>query len=185
MFVLARDSMRSLDAHLAIEGADIERLLTEDPAFRRTLYSVPTAGRELLNEPLRRGVEFGHGSGDLQETTTHVALIDALCRFLRATAVADSDAPVTDVVPYYEVDDARFDVVGLDGDGEIRVVGEAERPNNDVRETAPRDFDQMAAVEADRAIWVAPSRTAAHEAVVQPLAEPADGEPRIEADYST
>lgn len=41
------------------------------------------------------------------------------------------------------------------------------------------------AVGANRAIWVAASRTAAHEAIVQPLAEPADGEPRIEADYST
>ncbi|WP_435065058.1 hypothetical protein [Halobaculum sp. EA56] len=91
-----------------------------------------------------------------------------------------------EVTPYYEPPEMeyRVDVAGLDADRNVVVVGEGERKNNDAPEAAPRDFDKMSELDADDVLWAAVSRKAAHHAIIGPLSDPADGEPRIDGSYS-
>lgn len=122
--------------------------------------------------------------------------------------VADGDSPVSQVVPYYEIQDeslpgptfmrtdeeavtevsefyslSRLDLVGLDADGEICVSVAAERVNNDHRRAVPVDLDKMAACSPDEAIWVAKSDDAAHE-ILAALNDPLESDPRVEKTYS-
>jgi hypothetical protein len=51
------------------------------------------------------------------------------------------------------VDRRRLDVAGLDSDGDIVVVGEAEWLNNDSYEAIPVCYDKMAACDPEETIW--------------------------------
>ena len=126
----------------------------------------------------------GMAYGDNTESLLHRAIVQGLARYLRETYVEDSNHPLARVVPYYEASEhpgelpvetsTRFDVVGLDTKDRIRAIGEAELPNhdrNDATAAATRDFDQIAAVGPDIAIWGVQSTAKGHEAVVQPLGE--------------
>lgn len=104
-------------------------------------------------------------------------------RYLDEAFVVDPDSPVVEAVSYYEVDGHRFDVVGLDADGEIVVMLEAERSNHDTPRAVPEDFDKMAAQEPSEAIWIVKNRAAAHE-ILRALNEPPEGEPRVAKTYS-
>lgn len=132
-------------------------------------------------------------------------------RYLVSEYVEDDASPVVEVIPYYEpsqgssvavsaasamggdsdpqeaVDESdrrRLDVVGVDASGEVVVTLEAERINNDVGEAVAADFDKMAALEPEEAIWVVPSRSDGAR-ILDALNDPADGTPRVEKEYST
>jgi hypothetical protein len=88
------------------------------------------------------------------------------------------------VIPYYDLDDShRLDVAGLDSEGNVVVAVEAERVNHDLRRAAPADFDKMAACGVEEAIWIVMTQADGHT-VLEALADPLDGEPRIDQTYS-
>lgn len=210
---LLTDSMLRLQEYVGIESEAVQDLLDaavlrHDTDRPHRLYSVTPAGRDAIGESYRRGVDYGHECGDLEESSEHVLAVEAARLYLEGAYVDDADSPVTQIVPYYEVQDGslpaatfmgtdqdaveavtesyslhRLDLVGLDGDGEIRVTVEAERINNDYRRAVPADFDKMAACDPDEAIWVAMSHDAAHD-ILAALNDPLEGEPRVEKTYS-
>jgi len=210
---LLSDSMLRLQEYVGIESDAVQDLCDADVLRHDTdrphrLYSVTPAGRDAIGESYRRGVDYGHECGDLEESSEHVLAVEAARLYLEHEYVDDPDSPVTQVVPYYEIQDGslpaatfmgtdqdaveevsesyslhRLDIVGLDADGEIRVTIEAERVNNDLGRAVPADFDKMAACEPDEAIWVAMSHDAAHE-ILAALNDPLEGDPRVEKTYS-
>ena len=210
---LLSDSMLRLQEYVGIESDAVQDLCDADVLRHDTdrphrLYSVTPAGRDAIGESYRRGVDYGHECGDLEESSEHVLAVEAARLYLEREYVGDEDSPVTKVVPYYEIQDGslpaatfmgtdeeaveavsesyslhRLDLVGLDADGEIRVTVEAERVNNDLRRAVPADFDKMAACDPDEAIWIAMSHDAAHE-ILAALNDPLEGEPRVEKTYS-
>jgi hypothetical protein len=195
----------------AIQDLRDAGLLSHDTDHPHRLYSVTPAGRDEIGEHYRRGVEYGHGKGDLEESSEHVLAVEVGRRYLEAEYLADEESPVVDVVPYYEpsanetatvpaaaamgtasddIADAvaeseqrRLDVAGLDADGSVVVAVEAERINNDVHRAGPADFDKMAACDVEEAIWVVMSQSAGHD-LLDILRSPADGEPRVEKSYA-
>jgi hypothetical protein len=129
-------------------------------------------------------VDYGHGEGDLEESSQHVFAVEVGRRYLTQAFVDDPDSPVVEVVPYYDLDDNhRLDIAGLDDEGAIRVAVEVERINNDIHEAVPSDFDKIAACDVDEAIWIVMTQRAGHE-VLSALNDPADGEPRVEKTYA-
>jgi hypothetical protein len=188
---ILHDSMIRLREYVGIDTDDVIELveaglLTED-SYPHKLYSVTPDGRDAIGEAYREGVDYGDGAGDLDETSQHVLLVEAGTRLLERTYLDDPESDVVEVKPYHEIrvdgQTRRLDCAGLDEDGDVVVAVEAERINHDTREAVPADFDKMAACDPDRAIWIALSRSKAHE-VIEALAEPADGEPRVEETYS-
>ncbi|AQL44490.1 hypothetical protein BV210_05870 [Halorientalis sp. IM1011] len=208
---LVRDSMLRLREYVGIEYDAVLELvdagiLRDHGKEPHKLYSVAPEGRTVIGESYSRGVEFGHGAGDLEESAQHVLLVELLRRYLVDAFEDDPESAVEQVVPYYELqegeapaasfmgddDDAsevesverrRLDVAGLDADGNVVVVGEAERLNNDSHEAIPADYDKMAACDPEEAIWATLTRKDAHE-VLETLNDPADGDPRAEKTYS-
>lgn len=189
-FDLLRDSMVRLREYVGLDQEGIDELveaglLRKDCDGPRRLYTVSAEGRDAINVGHRAGVAHGDGFGDVSESSLHVAMVEIGRRYIEHEYATDPDSPVSEAVSYHEhpTGDGRFDAVGLDSDGEVVVVLEAERPNNDIREAAPRDYDKMAACDPIDAIWVAKNREEAHE-VLEALNEPADGDPRVEKTYS-
>lgn len=213
---LLSDSMLRLQEYVDIDSEAIQDLLdagvlSHDTDHPHRLYTVTPAGRSEIGEHYRRGVEYGHGKGDLEESSEHVLAVEVGRRYLEAEYLDDDESPVVDVVPYYEpsandtttvpaaaamgrdsddIADAvteseqrRLDVAGLDADGSIVVAVEAERINNDVHRAAPADFDKMAACGVKEAIWVVMSQSDGHD-LLNVLRAPADGEARIEKSYA-
>lgn len=186
---LLRDSMLRLQEYVGIETDAIRTLLETDYLRHDTdhphrLYTVTHQGRELIGESYRRGVDYGHGVGDLDESSLHVFAVEVACQYLEDAYVADPDSPVVEVVPYYDLGDRHLlDVAGLDADGEITVTVEAERVNNDVRRAAPADFDKMADCDVDEAIWVVMTQSDGRK-ILDALNDPADGNPRVEKTYA-
>jgi hypothetical protein len=182
------DSMIRLIEYVGADKDDVQALidaeyLTHDTDHPHRLYSVTPAGRDCLGEAYREGVDYGHGLGDLEETSAHVLMVEAARRYLIQTYVEDPESPVTRVVPYYEIGDHRLDLAGLDDEGNVVIAVEAERVNHDLKRAAPSDFDKMAACEPAEAIWVVLTTPAAHD-VIDALHDPLDGEPRLESSYS-
>ncbi|RLM89972.1 ATP-binding protein [Haloarcula sp. Atlit-7R] len=216
MYDIVYDSMLRLREYFGIDDTAVNELLDggllkRDGQKPHLLYTVTSAGRSLLNESHRAGVDYGHGVGDLEETSEHRMQVEALARYLEHAYADDAESPVVEVSRYHEpgqsklphipaetamggadtpdtaadrTDQRRFDVVGLDADGEIVIVAEAERLNNDVAEAVVADFDKMAARDPAEAIWVVPSRSAATR-VVEALNDPPEGPPRVEKTYSS
>lgn len=215
-FDIVHDSMLRLEEYVDIDSDAVDELcaaglVTHDGDHPHRLYSVTPAGRDLLNEGYREGLDFGHGEGDLRETSTHVLMVEASRRYLAAEYAADPDSPVTEVVPYYELDETettptsaaaamgtdtealedaiaaaerrRLDVAGLDAAGDVVVAVEAERVNNDLEAAAPADFDKLAACDPTEAHWVVPTQSAGHD-VLGALQNPAEGAPRVEKTYA-
>jgi len=210
---LLRDSMLRLQEYVGIDSDAVQDLIDADLLRHDTdhphrLFTVTPEGRSVIGESYRRGVDYGHGKGDLEESSQHVLAVEVGRRYLVRESVEDPDSPVEEVVPYYDltrdetlsaaafmgtaeeaadaVDDyeqRRLDVAGLDGDGEIVVALEAERVNHDYREAVPADFDKIAACDVEEAIWVVMSRTAGHT-ILGILNDPPDGDPRVEKTYA-
>ncbi|MFD1588105.1 type IV secretory system conjugative DNA transfer family protein [Halorientalis brevis] len=209
---IVRDSMIRLKEYLDVDETAIDELLDadllrHDGDHPHRLYTVTAAGRDVIAEHQRQGVEYGHAKGDLGESSQHVFMVELVRRWLVQKYAEDSDSDVEEVVPYYElrqgsVDTAAFmgseedveeatqdyehhrlDLVGLDADGEIVVTVEAERINNDVNRAVPEDYDKMAACDPNEAIWVVMTRGDGHT-VLETLNDPPAEEPRVEKTYS-
>jgi hypothetical protein len=212
---LVYDSMLRIEEYLAVDTEAIDELctaglLTNHGDHPHRLYSVPPAGRTVLNEHYRKGVDFGHGMGDLRESSEHRLLTEVGRRYLERAYVDNPDSPAVEVVPYYELkdhettvsaaaamgtgteslDDAvraaerrRLDVAGLAADGRVVVAVEAQRCTNDLTTEAPADFDKMAACGVEEALWIVMRQADAHE-VLEALHDPGEGEPRIEKTYA-
>jgi DNA helicase HerA-like ATPase len=186
---LLSDSMLRLEEYVDIDSEARQNLLDadllrQDTDYPHRLYSVTPDGRETIGEQYRQGIDYGHGQGDLEESSQHVFAVEVGKRHLEAAYVSNPDSPVVAVVPYYDLDDNhRLDIAGLDDAGEIRVTVEVERVNNDVGRAVPEDFDKMAACDPEAAIWIVMSQSAGHD-VLQALNDPIEGEPRVEKTYA-
>jgi hypothetical protein len=210
---LCRDSMIRLQEYVGIDSDAVQDLIDADLCRHDTdhphrLYSVTPAGREVIGESYRLGVDYGHGKGDLEESSEHVFMVEVGRQYLVQEYVEDPDSPVEEIIPYYdltrdetlsaaafmgsdeavaeaveEYEQRRLDLAGVDADGEIVVALEAERINHDYRRAVPDDFDKIAACDVDEAIWIVMSQSAGHD-VLQALNEPAEGEPRVEKTYA-
>jgi DNA helicase HerA-like ATPase len=211
---LLYDSMNRLREYVAIEPDAIQDLidaglLTHDADHPQRLYTVTPDGRSLLGESYRRGLDYGHGAGDLEESSEHVLAVEVGRRYLEAEYAADPDSAVEEVIPYYDLDgeqtlspaafmgtnedvkseleqyeQRRLDVAGVDSDGSVVVAVEAERVNHDTTRAVPDDFDKIAECGVEEAIWLVLTQSDGHE-VLQALNEPADGEPRVEKTYAS
>ncbi|WP_458207700.1 hypothetical protein [Haladaptatus sp. NG-SE-30] len=186
---LLTDSMLRLQEYVGI-GSDAVRalldadLLRHDTDHPHRLYTVTSDGRAVIGESYRQDVDYGHGRGDLEESTEHVFAVEVLRQYLDHEYVQNAKSAVVDVVPYYEIDEQRrLDVAGLDADGEIVVAGEVERVNHDIRRAVPEDFDKMADSDVEEAIWVVPKQAAGHK-VLAALNDPLEGTPRVEKTYA-
>jgi DNA helicase HerA-like ATPase len=187
---ILRDSMDLLQAYLGLDDAAVQELvddglLRDDGDYLHQLYTVTHQGRDVLHEAHREGVAHGHGAGDVAESSFHTLLVELGRLYIVLEFVDDPDSPVVEAKSYYDCPDGegRFDAVGLDADGRVVVTLEAERPNNDLKEAVPADYDKMAAVDPEEAIWVVRQQSVAHE-VLKALNDPAEGQPRVEKTYS-
>ncbi|AXG08051.1 ATP-binding protein [Haloplanus rubicundus] len=186
---LLTDSMLRLQEYVGIDRDEVDELLDTDLLRHDTdhphrLYSVSPAGRDVIGEHYRQGVDYGHGQGDLEESSQHVFAVEVGRRWLEQEYVDDLESPVVEVVPYYDLDgNHRLDIAGVDDDGEIRVAVEAERVNHDLREAVPADYDKIAACGVDEAIWIVMTQSGGHD-VLQALNDPPDGEPRVAKTYA-
>jgi len=186
---LLHDSMIRLQEYVGIETDEIAPLLEADLLRHDTdhphrLYTVSSEGRSTIGESYRKGVDYGHGVGDLDESSEHVLGVEVTRQHLEEAYAEDPESDVTDVVPYYELDDQhRLDLAGVNADGEIIVTAEVERINHDVRRAVPADFDKMAACEPEAAIWVVMKQADGHK-ILSALNDPLEGPPRVEKTYA-
>ncbi|WP_254807888.1 hypothetical protein [Natronosalvus amylolyticus] len=186
---LLRDSMIRLQEYVGIDTEAIAPLLEadvlrHDADHPHRLYSVSPEGRTVIGESYRQGVDYGHGEGDLEESSQHVFGIEVTRQYLEATYVDDPDSTVTEIIPYYDIDgNHRLDLAGVDGDGEIVITAEVERINNDVHRAVPADFDKMAACEPEEAIWIVMKQADGHK-VLSALNNPPEGPPRVTKTYA-
>lgn len=167
------------------------------------------AGRSTINEQYRLGEEYGHGKGDLEETSQHVLGVVLGKEMLQREYVADPDSDAVEVIPYFdleekdgpavpialamgdenlrdvsdEFDHRRIDIATLDDVGRVVVAVEVERINHDHRRAIPKDFEKMAECTPDEAIWIAMSHAEAHQ-ILTALNDPMEGEPRIDKTYA-
>jgi hypothetical protein len=187
-YSLLTDSMFRLQEYVGIDDAAVDHLLddgllTKDCQYPHVLYTVTATGRKAAKIDHREGVAHGHGTGDLRESSFHVAMVELGVRYIQSAFVEDSNSAVVEVSPYHDVEDGRLDVAGLDEDGDVVVAVEAERSNNDLRRAVPADFDKMAIEEPDAAIWIVENRDGAHD-VLAALNDPPEGDVRVEKTYS-
>ncbi|MFD1562829.1 ATP-binding protein [Haloarchaeobius amylolyticus] len=186
---LLHDSMIRLQEYVGIETDEIAPLLEADLLRHDTdhphrLYTVSSEGRSTIGESYRKGVDYGHGVGDLDESSEHILGVEVARKHLEEAYAEDPQSEVTEVIPYYELDDQhRLDLAGVDADGEIIVTAEVERINHDVRRAVPADFDKMAACEPEAAIWVVMKQADGHK-ILSALNDPLEGPPRIEKTYA-
>jgi hypothetical protein len=209
---LQSDSMVRLQEYVGIEPEAVDELLAanllhHDTDHPHRMYSVLADGRSAIVESYRQGLDFGHGAGDLNESTEHVFGVDIGVRLVEEHYQADPESDVETVRPYHDLgegelpaaafmgdsDDAktasnryeqrRLDVAGLDADGNVVVAVEIERVNHDVGRAVPEDYDKMAICEPEEAIWLVMSRSDGHK-ILETLNDPIDGEPRVEKTYS-
>jgi hypothetical protein len=206
------DSMLRLQEYVGIDTDEIRKLLDADLVRHDTdhphrMYSVSSAGRSAIGESYRQGIDYGHGKGDLEESSEHVFGVQLGVRYLEEEYLDDPDSPVEIVRPYHELregelpasafmggeqdaDDVtegyeqrRLDVAGLDEEENVIVTVEVERINNDYLRAVPDDFDKMAACDPYEAIWIVMSRKDGH-AVLETLNDPIEGLPRVVKEYS-
>jgi hypothetical protein len=106
-------------------------------------------------------------------------------RYIEQEFVDDPDSAVVEAVSYHEpgANRERLDAAGLDRNGDVVVVLEAERSNNDLATAVPSDYDTMADCDPEAAIWLVEHGSIAHE-VLAALNSPADGQPRVDKTYS-
>ena len=181
------DSMTDLQAYVGIDGDAVDRLvddglLTVDCSRPHRLYTVTPAGRDAIGIDHREGIAYGDNTGDLSESSLHVAMVEAGARLLEQAFVGP-DASGVACQRYPAVDGARLDAAVVDDDGDYVATLEAERINNDRQTAIPADFDTMAACDPAEAWWIVKSRTAAHE-LLDALHDPADDDPRVATTYT-
>jgi hypothetical protein len=149
---LLHDSMIRLLEYVGASTEDVQNLidagyLTHDANHPHRLYSVTPQGRTVIGEAYREGVDFGHGKGDLEETSLHVLMVEVGYRYLVNSYQENPDSSVETVVKYFDLDRAPTETTGTVDDAAASdddVAGEtdvaAEEPNSDVgvdTETTP------------------------------------------------
>ncbi|KPN29397.1 hypothetical protein SY89_00110 [Halolamina pelagica] len=182
------DSMTNLEAYVGIDTDEVQELLDDgllrvDCRRPHKLYTVTPDGRDAIGVGHREGIAYGDGTGDLSESSLHVAMVAVGARLLAEEFVDPDDQPGTRVERYYGVDDGRLDAAVLDPDDAVVAALEAERINNDRREAIPADFDKMAACDPEAAWWLVKTRGDGHQ-VLRALNDPPDGESRVSRTYS-
>jgi hypothetical protein len=190
---IVHDSMLRLREYVGISPDAVVDLLdagliTEDGDHPHRLYSVTSDGRDVIGEVRREGVDYGDGTGDMTESSQHRLMVEVGRRYIERAFVDDVESSVVRAKPYHEItvdgETKRLDCAGVDADGDVVVTLEAERINHDVNEAVPEDFEKMAACDPEEAIWVVLGRADGHR-VLDALADPPDGDPRVEKTYST
>ena len=187
---LLTDSMIRLQEYVGIDADALQDLLDTDLLRHDTdhphrLYTVTPDGRDAIGESYRQGVDYGHGKGDLEESSQHVMAVEIARQYLEKVYVDDPESSVVEVVPYYDLDENhRLDLAGLDPEGEFVVTVEVERINHDVKRAVPEDFDKMAGCDPVEAIWVVLTQSAGHD-VLEALNDPPEGSPRVEKTYAS
>jgi len=211
-FDLVTDSMMRIREYTGVDADAVDELIDEglvrhDTDHPHRLYSLRPDGRAVIEEAHQHGVAYGHGEGDLDESTEHVLGVLVAVRWLRKAYAEDPDSEVVTVQPYHDLHEGsidaggffgddedvaeatddyerhRLDVVGLDAHGDIVVTMEVERINHDTRRAVPADYDKMAACDPQEAIWMAMSHTDAHE-ILHALNDPLEGDSRVEKTYA-
>lgn len=188
---LLRDSMVRLQEYVGIDAPAVrslvdDGLLAHDCDHPHRLYTVTPAGRAAIQVSHREGVAYGHGKGDLSESSLHVVMVELGRRYIEQAYVDDPESPVVEAIPYYEHDgddEHRLDAVGIDAAGDVLVTLEAERSNHDTLRAVPEDYDKMAALDPEAAIWLVENRDGAHD-VLGALNDPPAGPPRVEKTYN-
>ncbi|TSD14797.1 hypothetical protein DP107_07465 [Haloglomus irregulare] len=183
------DSMIRLQEYVGIESDAVQDLIDADLLRHDTdrphrLYTVSPEGRKVIGESYRQGVDYGHGQGDLEESSDHVLGVEIGRRYLEGKYRDDPESEVAEVIPYYDLgENQRLDIAGVDEEGGVVVAIEVERVNHDIKRAVPEDFDKMAACDPAEAIWIVMSHTEGHE-VLAALNEPLEGEVRVEKTYA-
>jgi len=211
---MLRESMTELQHYFDLDVDDVQQLvddglLRHDGDTPHRLFTVTPEGCSLIRDPHKTGLNFGHGQGDLHESSQHRLAVELGRRYLKAAYVDDPSSPVTDVVPYFDLDsdalgapeqpstaadggpeadetdfsNRRLDLAALDAERNVVVAVEAERSNNALHRRAPRDYDAMAACDPDEAIWIVPTQDAGHD-LLNALNDPLEGPVRVEKEYS-
>jgi hypothetical protein len=125
---LLHDSMIRLLEYVGASNEDVQRLieagyLTHDANHPHRLYSVTPAGRNVIGEAYREGVDFGHGKGDLEESSLHVMMVEVGYRHLVRSYRDNPESPVTEVIKYFDLDRASIETIGPVGadeaDGDV------------------------------------------------------------------
>lgn len=186
---LARDSMVRLREYVGIDPGEVDDLvedglLRKDCDYPHRLYSVTSDGRHEISQPLREGVHYGPGLGDMGETSQHGMGVELGKRLIDHEYASDPDSEVVEAVSYHDLEDGRrLDAAGLDDDGDVVIALEAERINNDILEAVPKDYDKLADCDPEEAIWVTMGRDGGHE-VLRALNDPNDNQQRVEKTYT-
>ena len=181
-------SMYPLRAAVGLTGTSPKEALVEagyitsQSDLQGDYYNLTPKARTLLKR-LRKGGEPPEPKrGDPAESVSHIKGIELAAQALE-TGCEDPDLPIEEVKRYWvpPESEARIDVVGLDADGQPRVCIEVERSTHDLSTGVLTDADAMAACDPDASIWVVVNRSLGHT-VVDHLASPATGRPRIDLD---
>ncbi|PSQ26814.1 hypothetical protein BRD03_08690 [Halobacteriales archaeon QS_9_68_17] len=210
---LLYDSMIRLQEYVGIESSAVQDLVDADVLRHDTdhphrLFTVTPSGRDVVGESYRLGVDYGHGQGDLEESSQHIMAVEVARQYLVSEYLDDPESDVVEVTPYYDLeevslpasafmapdadeseavtdkyDQRRLDIAALDENGEVVVAVEVERVNNDIKRAVPDDYDKIAECSPDEAIWVVMTQSDGHD-VLTALNDPPDGEPRVEKTYA-
>ncbi|WP_205596730.1 ATP-binding protein [Halostella salina] len=185
---LVADSMVRLQEYVGIDDEAVQELiddglLSQDGNYPHRLYTVTPEGRDAMGISHREGIAYGDGKGDLSESSLHVLMVEVGRRYIEQAFAEDEHSDVVEAVSYYEVGEHRLDAAGIDEHGNVIVTLEAERMNNDRARAVPDDYDKMATLAPEEAIWIVRNRDAAHD-ILEALNDPLDGPPRVEKTYS-
>lgn len=182
------DSMYPLRATVGLTGPEPKDELAEagyitpQSELRGEYYRLTPKARTLLQR-LRNGADPPEPKrGDPEESVLHIKGVELAVQALET--VRDEPASPIEQVERYWVppeSEARIDVVGLDGDGQPHICVEVERETHDLSTGVLTDADAMAACDPAVSLWVVTNRRLGHT-VVDHLAHPATGEPRVELD---
>ncbi len=156
--------------------------ITLQTDLRGKYYHLTDAGRELLRKIRNGRAPPEPKRGDSNESAAHIKGVETAVRALQ-TLANDGSSPIDRVERYWSPPDAntRLDVVGLDATETVVIAVEVERPTNDLRTGVPDDYDAMAAVDPQAALWVVSNRKLGHR-VVEVLVGDSAGESRLPID---
>lgn len=149
------DSMRPLKKEY--EDASVQRLVEKnliegERLCRRYYYTVLPAGRDLLGQTIKWGID----QGDIGEKTPHKVGVKLLELWIQ------QQEQVEFVRSYYECDDQFIlDVAGFDENSELVWAGEVEFQSNNVQALLD-DYDKLDAVDAN-VVWAFNKRKTAKE----------------------
>ncbi|MXR50447.1 hypothetical protein GRX03_02350 [Halovenus sp. WSH3] len=137
-----------------------EGYITED-THPRILYTIKKAGRNEINESFNKGYEYGRNIGELNETLQHQLMVSLIELRERLKYKDREDRRVETYYPIElsidgETKQKNIDVAVLDGEEDIVDAWEAERLNNDRKDSLIATYKKMCAIDPDGAHWVIP-----------------------------